>query len=226
MAYPRTGFKSYVRGFDVISATSLTTSGAVSAGTTVTAGTGITATTGTITASADRVVGAGITSTIDGSAGTPSVKLGASGVHGSYVVSSQLGLVANNGLRMMITATNITTESGVELIAQNQFEVDGGLALASPPATKTSHYTMVTATDFYAGFDSTSGAITVTLPAAASNNRTVYVIRKTVAHANAVTIDPNGAELIDGGATLAVADNTAKWIMCNGTGWVTIMTTN
>ena len=60
--FPRTGFKSWVRGFSDITAVTLTTSGAIVAGTTVaatttvTAGTGITATTGDVTSTAGNLV--------------------------------------------------------------------------------------------------------------------------------------------------------------------------
>lgn len=68
-----------------------------------------------------------------------------------------------------------------------------------------------------------SGAITVNLPAAASSAKRALVIKKIDASANAITIDPNGAEVIDGAATLALS---AQWqsamIHCNGTAWYVI----
>lgn len=71
-----------------------------------------------------------------------------------------------------------------------------------------------------------SGNITITLPTAASvfDSTTgigkIYRIKKIDADANTVTIDPNGAELIDGGATAVL---TVQWesitIQSNGTAW-------
>jgi len=66
-----------------------------------------------------------------------------------------------------------------------------------------------------------TGAITVTLPAAASCTGRGYIIKKTTADAVAVTIDPNGAETIDGGATYAAIDaaNDFVEIVSDGTAW-------
>lgn len=68
--------------------------------------------------------------------------------------------------------------------------------------------------------DAVGGARTITLPAAASHTHRIYNIKKIDGSANAVTIDGNGAETIDGAATLAIA---AQWdsytLQSNGTGW-------
>jgi hypothetical protein len=87
--------------------------------------------------------------------------------------------------------------------------------------SKTANYTIVS-TDYFVACDPTSGAITITLPAAASSAGQTFAIRKINASANAVTIDPNAAELIDGAATLAVANNSTKQIICNGTAWLSL----
>lgn len=82
---------------------------------------------------------------------------------------------------------------------------------------------IATTDDFAITCDPTAGAITVSLPAANAHAGRVYVVAKTVAHANAVTIDPNGADTIDGAATLAVANNTAvMFISDGGTNWILI----
>lgn len=73
--------------------------------------------------------------------------------------------------------------------------------------SKSANYT-VTASDRLISVDSTSGSVTLTLPAAASvNPYTVFSAIKTVA-ANTLTIDPNGSETINGASTLAL---TARW---------------
>jgi hypothetical protein len=68
--------------------------------------------------------------------------------------------------------------------------------------------------------NATGGAITMNLPAAASATGLIFNIKKIDASANAVTVDPSGAETIDGAATLAL---TAQWqstkIQSNGTAW-------
>jgi len=85
-------------------------------------------------------------------------------------------------------------------------------------ATKTANYS-ATQNDYFIPCDPTSGNITVSLPAASSVASTVLAIRKVVAHANTVTIDPNGAETINGAATLVVADSTCVQILSDGTAW-------
>jgi NADPH-dependent ferric siderophore reductase len=88
-----------------------------------------------------------------------------------------------------------------------------------PTTSKTGAYT-ATANDHTILCDATGGAFTVALPAAATAAGRVYAIKKTDAGANAVTIDPSGAETIDGGATKALADqNDSALIICNGTAW-------
>lgn len=85
--------------------------------------------------------------------------------------------------------------------------------------SKTANYT-ATATDHTILVDATAGVVTITLPAAATNAGREYAIKKIDASANAVTIDANGAELIDGAATQALATQWKSMIIqCNGTAW-------
>jgi len=54
------------------------------------------------------------------------------------------------------------------------------------------------------GCDTSSGAITINLPAVASNSGVEFLISKISSDGNTVTIDPNGAELINGQSTLVI----------------------
>jgi hypothetical protein len=93
------------------------------------------------------------------------------------------------------------------------------LILTGPSASKTTTY-VATAEDFTLLCDATGGAFSVTLPAAASSTGRTYFIKKTDASANAVTIDANGAETIDGATTLLLEDQyEGALIRCNGTAW-------
>ncbi len=68
--------------------------------------------------------------------------------------------------------------------------------------------------------DATSAAFTVTLPAAASSTGLKLYIKKIDASANAVTIDANASETIDGATTKALSSQYASYtIICNGSGW-------
>ena len=64
------------------------------------------------------------------------------------------------------------------------------------------------------------GAFTVTLPAAASNGDRVYWIKKIDSSANAVTIDPNGGEEIEGDTDLDLSlYGESVTIACDATQW-------
>lgn len=86
-------------------------------------------------------------------------------------------------------------------------------------STKTTAYT-ITLGDDVVLVDATSGAITITLPLVAPYVGIAYTIKKIDSSANAVTVDGNGAETIDGAATASLA---AQWdtvtVVSNGTAW-------
>lgn len=71
--------------------------------------------------------------------------------------------------------------------------------------------------------DSTSGAITVSLPTAAIVAGRIFVIKRINAGANNVVIDPAASETIDGALTYTLS---AQWnsvtIISNGTSWFII----
>lgn len=76
------------------------------------------------------------------------------------------------------------------------------------------------ADDYTLLVDATGGAVTLNLPAAASNTGRVLIAKKIDASANAMTLDGNAAETIDGAATQST---TTQWdaytVQCNGSGW-------
>jgi hypothetical protein len=68
--------------------------------------------------------------------------------------------------------------------------------------------------------DSTSGAVTITLPAAASYKGRHYYIKKIDSSVNAVTIDGNGSETIDDQLTAVITvQYTSLTIFSDGTEW-------
>src|SRR5687768_13337624 len=71
-------------------------------------------------------------------------------------------------------------------------------------AAKTSAYT-ATSSDEVLTADSSGGAFTITLPTAVGISGRKYVIKKTDSSFNAVTIDANSAETIDGALTKALS---------------------
>jgi hypothetical protein len=85
-------------------------------------------------------------------------------------------------------------------------------------ATKTAAYTAGKETVLLV--NTSGGAITITLPPAASNEGLCLYIKDIDSGVNAVTIDGNGAETIDGALTLVLASarGTAK-LFCDGSQW-------
>lgn len=81
----------------------------------------------------------------------------------------------------------------------------------------------VKATDGVIRADATSAAFTVTLPPVTWQNGRVVTIVKTDASANAVTVDADGAEIINGPDSLD-AQNSTITLRCNGTSWDVIGT--
>lgn len=72
--------------------------------------------------------------------------------------------------------------------------------------------------------DATSGAITMNLPTASTSTGVIYMFKKIDTSANAVTIDPNGAETIDGAATYVLREqDDSVLIQSNGTVWRILM---
>lgn len=84
---------------------------------------------------------------------------------------------------------------------------------------KTAAYTATNA-DTYIAVDASGGAVTITLPTATAQAGQIYTVKKIDSSANAVTIDGDGAETIDGAATHVIG---AQWgtahIVSNGTNW-------
>lgn len=87
------------------------------------------------------------------------------------------------------------------------------IAFADSPAT------LITS-DYTVRCNAASGAITVNLPAASTHPGGVYVIKKTDSSGNAVTIDGNSSETIDGATTLVLAvQYDGAMIQSDGSNW-------
>lgn len=90
-----------------------------------------------------------------------------------------------------------------------------------PYVAKTASYTL-TENDEVVNVDATAGAATMTLPAAATTRiGKVYTIRKSDTSVNAVIVDGNSAETIDGDTTqILFTQNSRLTIVNTGTAWV------
>lgn len=111
-----------------------------------------------------------------------------------------------------------------DLLNTNWDTLDSKLKTASDwvKLNKTSGYTVLT-TDRNKVIlgDATSAAFTLTLPAASSaGDGFALIVKKTDSSANAVTLDGNSSETIDGATTYALSSQyDAVLIVCDGSNW-------
>lgn len=90
---------------------------------------------------------------------------------------------------------------------------------AANVATKTTTYTATSTDDVLLG-DASGGAFSITLPAATASAGMRLAVKKVDASANAVTIDGNASETIDGVTTKALSSQNAAYdIVCDGSAW-------
>jgi len=115
----------------------------------------------------------------------------------------------------------VTLSSNGTSLLLNGSPVGGG---ASPItiSNKTGAYTVV-AGDLGTIINCTSGTFTVSLTAAATlgSGFNCWVWNTSATIADTITIDPNGAETIDGLSTLILRRGEGTQIVCNGTNWQT-----
>jgi hypothetical protein len=90
---------------------------------------------------------------------------------------------------------------------------------ATSVTSKTANYTATTSDDVIL-CNASGGAFTITLYAASGNSGKQLTIKKTDSSNNAVTIDGNASETIDGTTTKAIAAQyTSLTIVCDGSNW-------
>jgi hypothetical protein len=137
-----------------------------------------------------------------------------------------------------ISDTGAATFTGNLTVDTNTLFVDAaanevGIGTTSPNSTlhiagsvttaivaKTANYT-ATVSDYTILCDTTGGGFTITLPAANTCTGRIYVIKKVIGNSgvNNVTIDGNGAETIDGAATITLQCKSSVMIQSDGANW-------
>lgn len=151
--------------------------------------------------------GTGVSSTANGTSGS-----------NKAIYGGATGSGADENVGLYGEATNGTVNYGV-YIDQGISRFDEAINLGF--TNKTATFTANAAGNVYL-CDATSGAITVNLPAASGGGMQgrTYIIKKTDASGNAVTIDGNVSELIDGAATYPL-NTQFKYvkIICDGSNW-------
>lgn len=95
------------------------------------------------------------------------------------------------------------------------------------PIRTVSNSTTILDTDFTLEVDASGGSVTITLPTAASQFNavshigTLYNIKKIDSTGNAITIQPQGTDTIDGFANIPItAQNVNYLIQSDGARWV------
>jgi hypothetical protein len=108
------------------------------------------------------------------------------------------------------TANNVLMSDGTDWVSGH---------LVDTVASKTANYT-ATSTDNFIKCDASGGTFTITLPAAASNTGRIYKIKKTDTSYNAVTVDGNASETIDGVTDTTInTKNECLTIISDGSNW-------
>lgn len=118
----------------------------------------------------------------------------------------------------MVQATAPSTPANGQIWLDTAASGTGGLGVLNV-TTITSNATLTTSQTVVL-CDASSGAITVTLPAASGNDGRHYHIKKIDSSGNAVTIDGNGSETVDGETTQAIAvQYNSIQLVCDGSVW-------
>lgn len=143
--------------------------------------------------------------------------LASRGAGGIYFQTSADGYLAWDGSKLAPVTNNVAALGGQSERYSGIF-ANGHVMGLSTLTSGASPYT-ATASDCVLICNTAGGSITVNLPAAASHAGRIYVIKKTSA-SNTVTVDPNGAETVDGSATLSWTTNYQSYnLVSDGSNW-------
>jgi hypothetical protein len=120
------------------------------------------------------------------------------------------------------TTLAITSGGTGAITAADALSALGGSKALKTISNKTAAYTVV-ASDLGSIINCTSGIFTISLTSAATLGAgfTCTIWNSSNTAADAITIDPNASETIDGAATLVLRRGEGLAIVCNGTNWET-----
>jgi hypothetical protein len=113
----------------------------------------------------------------------------------------------------------VRTDTAQSLSTSQQSQARSNAGIDVTTLSKTAGYTVVAAD--YGALIKCSGTFTLALTAAATlGDKFKVFVRNT--GTGLVTLDPNASELVDGVATVGLLPGTGCWVICDGTGFVTI----
>jgi hypothetical protein len=136
---------------------------------------------------------------------------------GQILIGNSTGNTLSKSTLTAGSNVTITNGSGTITIAAS-----GGGSSTYTISNKTAAYTVI-AGDLATIINCTTGSFTVSLTAAATlgSGFNCWIWNTGTGTSDTITIDPSGAETIDGVATLLLRQGEGTEIVCNGTNWAT-----
>jgi hypothetical protein len=146
----------------------------------------------------------------------------ASGGGGSITVQDEGTTLTSALSSLNFTGSGVTATNSGGAVTVNVAGGGGGGGGALTISNKTAAYTVV-AGDLGTIINCTSGTFTVSLTAAATlgSGFNCWIWNTSTSISDAITIDPNASETIDGKTTIVLRRGEGMQIVCDGTNWQT-----
>lgn len=147
----------------------------------------------------------------------------------NIVIGANIDVPSSTGSNLL-TIGNLIFGTGVDGVGLGISTGNVGIAVITPTSglhlgrSFATPYRAIAATDTFAASDytinATSGTFTVNLPTAVGITGRIYVLKNS--GVGTLTLDPAGAELIDGAATSAIVSGASITTQSTGAGWIII----
>lgn len=141
-----------------------------------------------------------------------------------FKTAAGTGITLANGQRALLycDGTNVTNAIGLPPLSgtgSNATTLSSLGALGADTQAKSSAYTVVEGDRGDVLFCTSTFTLSLTAAATLGDGFSFGLVNTGT---GSITIDPNGAETIDGAATLAIAPNQTTWVVTDGTVWRTV----